>query len=78
MANGVSKDPSFHTDFKNVNFILVKSALKKVFARKIGFLGKTILGALFTRSNVYILNQYKKTDFFIPHSTYSKGKGFIS
>jgi|688.fasta_scaffold297599_1 hypothetical protein len=31
MANGASKIPSFHTDFKNVNLILVKSAPQKVF-----------------------------------------------
>jgi hypothetical protein len=31
MANGVSKNPSFHTDFKNVNFIVVKIAPKKLF-----------------------------------------------
>jgi hypothetical protein len=30
MANGASKIPSFHTDFKNVNLILVKSAPQKV------------------------------------------------
>jgi hypothetical protein len=32
MANGVSKNPSFYNDFKNVNLILVKNAPKKVLA----------------------------------------------
>ncbi len=34
MANGVSKNPSHHTDVKNVNLILVKNAPKKVLAKK--------------------------------------------
>jgi len=34
MANGASQNPPFHTDFENVNLILVKSAPKKVFAEK--------------------------------------------
>jgi hypothetical protein len=39
MANGVSKYPSFHTDFKNVNLISVKNAPKKVLAQTL-FFGK--------------------------------------
>jgi hypothetical protein len=65
MANGITKNPSFHTDFKNVNLILVKSAPKKVFAKKLFchlkywlspkksvILGKTFLGALFIKGTV--------------------------
>ena len=33
-SNGVSKNPSFHTDFKNVHMTLVKSAPKKSFSQK--------------------------------------------
>jgi hypothetical protein len=57
MANGASKNTSIHTDFKNVNLILVKSAPEKSFnqktvfklknwlnPRKIGFLGKSFSG----------------------------------
>ncbi len=36
-SNGVSKNPSFHTDFKNVHMTLVKSAPKKSFAQKTDF-----------------------------------------
>jgi hypothetical protein len=35
--NGVSKNPSFHTDFKNVQMTFVKSAPKKSFAQKNDF-----------------------------------------
>ncbi len=35
----VSKNPSFHTDFKNVYLTLVKSAPKISFAQKYDFLG---------------------------------------
>ncbi len=61
-SNGASKNPSFRTDFKNVHMTIVKSAQKKVLAKKlfyqlkiclspkkIGFLGRTFLGALFTK-----------------------------
>jgi hypothetical protein len=33
-SNGVSKNPPFHTDFKNVHMTLVKSAPKKSLAKK--------------------------------------------
>jgi hypothetical protein len=33
-SNGASKNPSFLTDFKNVNMTLVKSAPKKSFSQK--------------------------------------------
>jgi hypothetical protein len=36
---GVSKNPSFHTDFKYVHMTLEKSAAKKSFAQKTDFLG---------------------------------------
>ncbi len=37
--NGVSTNPSFHTDFKNVHLTFIKSAPKKSFAQKTDFLG---------------------------------------
>jgi hypothetical protein len=41
--NGVLKNPSFHTDFKNVHMTLVKSAPKKSFAQKTNFsIGKIV------------------------------------
>ncbi len=55
------KNSSFHTDFKNVNLILVTSAAKKSFSQKncfingkISFLGKTYLGASFYLGQMYI------------------------
>jgi hypothetical protein len=33
-SNGVSKNPTFHTDFKNVHMTLVKSAPKKGYVKK--------------------------------------------
>ncbi len=33
-SNGVSKNPFFHTDFKNVHMTLVKSAPKKILPKK--------------------------------------------
>jgi hypothetical protein len=52
MAIGVSKNPCFHSDFKNVYLILVKSAPKNVLARKFIFLGAllTEVKFLFLRS----------------------------
>ena len=41
-SNGVSKNPSFHTDFKNVHMTFVKSAPKKSLARKTDFLGLSV------------------------------------
>jgi hypothetical protein len=35
MANGVSKNPSFHTDLENLNLFFVKRAPKKVLAKKL-------------------------------------------
>ncbi len=49
MANGVSKNPSFRTDFNNINFIYVKSAPKKK------FWGKTFSGCTFYKGQMYIL-----------------------
>jgi hypothetical protein len=36
-SNGVSKNPFFHTDFKNVHMTLLKSAPKESFAQKTDF-----------------------------------------
>jgi hypothetical protein len=38
-SNGVSNNPSFHTDFKNVHMTLVKGAPRKSFAQKTDFFG---------------------------------------
>ena len=38
-SNGASKNPSFRTDFKNLDMIFVKSEPKKSFAQKNNFLG---------------------------------------
>jgi hypothetical protein len=54
--NRASKNPAFHTDFKNVHMTFVKSAPKKSVSQKnilpienIGFWAKLFLGALFTK-----------------------------
>ncbi len=82
-SNGVSKNLSFHTDFKNVNMTFVKSAPKKSFAKKndfsisrIVFWLKHFLGALFTQVICTFLKSVQKDGFFMPHSTYSKKKMF--
>ncbi len=60
MSIGASKNPSFRTDFKNVNMTLVKSAPKKTFSKKLFyqlkiclkksvFWAKLFWGALFTK-----------------------------
>ncbi len=66
----------------------VKSAPKKSFAQKTDFfrtnfqLEKQFFGQNFfwvhflLRSYAHFWNQYEKTDFFMPHSTYSKKKIF--
>ncbi len=83
------KKSIFHTDLKNVNLIIVKSAPKKLLARKTvlpieevpkkSFLGQNLFWVHFlVRSKEGFLNQHKKTDLLIPHSTYSKKKSFIS
>jgi hypothetical protein len=68
-----------HTDFKNVNLICVKSALKLVLAKKLFchgkisevpevsvFLEKNFRVHILLRSNVDFLNKI----FLIPHSTF--------
>ncbi len=75
---GVSKNPSFHTGFKNVHMTFVKSAPKKNFAQKTDFfsdlgkfsIGKIVfwlklfLGALFTRVICTFLKSVRKAGFF--------------
>jgi hypothetical protein len=51
MANWGSKNPSFHSDFKKVYLTLVKSALKKVFAKKLFFQLKILLKVLSSEMN---------------------------
>ncbi len=64
----VSKNLSFHTDFKNVHKTLVKSAPKKSFAQKTAFLGlfwqKLFLVALFTNVICTFLKSVRKDRFF--------------
>jgi hypothetical protein len=74
-SNGVSKNPSFHTDFKNVHMTLVKSAPKKSFSQKTilpiknlpksykyKFFGKNFFCVHFLqRSCAHFWNCYKKT-----------------
>jgi hypothetical protein len=48
LANGELKNP--FSDFKNVNFIFVKSEPKKVSHRKMVFLGQTFLGGPFAKA----------------------------
>jgi hypothetical protein len=79
MANGVSKNPSFHTDFRNVNLIFVKSAPKNVLGKncfvpeKSFFWTNLFLSALFT-----FLKSVLKDGFFLPLplSTYFNVKMF--
>jgi hypothetical protein len=69
------KKSAFHTNFKNVTLILAKSAPKKSVNQKtVLFKQKKISVHFFLRSNVHFCNQYKKSDFLVPHSTYSKEK----
>ncbi len=64
-SNGVSKNPSFHTDFKNVSMTLVKNAPKKSFAQKPIFFGKNLfLGAHFTKVICALLKSVWKDGFF--------------
>jgi hypothetical protein len=56
MANGISKNPSFHIELKNVNWILVKSAPKENFIQKTPknwFLGKAFWGYTFFQGKLY-------------------------
>ncbi len=57
--------PVFSYFFKNVHLSLENSAPKKVWL---------FLEPFLQTSNVHFGNQYKKTDFFIPSSFYSKKK----
>jgi hypothetical protein len=75
MANGVSKNPSIHSDFKNLHWIIVKRAPKILAikfillienfskSKKIRFLDKSFLCVHFLPSNAQFWNHYEKTDF---------------
>jgi hypothetical protein len=70
-SNGASKNPSFRTDFKNVQMTFVKSAPKKIFSQKtilpiekIGFLGKTFFGCTFYKGHMYIFEISMKKRIF--------------
>jgi hypothetical protein len=76
-SNGASKNPSFRTDFKNVNLTLVKVHPKKVLAKKlfyqlkiclspkkICFLGKTFYGCTFYQGHMYIFEISMKRRIF--------------
>ncbi len=63
-SNRVSKNPSFHTDFKNIHMILVKSAPKKSIAQKNDFF-RTLANFQLVKY-VHFWNRYEKTDFLYP------------
>ncbi len=88
-SNGVSKNPFFHTDFKNVHMTLVKSATKKSFSQKneffrtfkfsiakIVFWLKLFLGALFTKVICTVLKSVRKDGFF--YAPFDQEKKFSS
>jgi hypothetical protein len=88
-SNGISKNRSFRTDFKNVHMTLVKSAPKESFSQKRFYLdfsiGKIIfwlklfLGALFTKVTCIFLRSVRKTGFFdTPLDLFKEKKVFIS
>ncbi len=69
MENGVSNNPSFHTDFKNGNLILLKIAPKKSCAKKLFCQLKIAWSHINRFIGRNFWNQNKKPNFFIPHST---------
>jgi hypothetical protein len=84
---GYKKNPSFHTDFKNVHMTSVKSAPKKNFAQKTDFfrtfsIGKIVfwlklfLGALFTKVFCTFLKSVQKDEFFDAPFDLFKEKSF--
>ncbi len=84
-SNGVSKNPSFPTDFKNVHMTLVKSAPKKILPKKpifsignIVFWLKLFLGALFTKVICTFLKSVQKDGFFDAPFDLFKEKKFSS
>ncbi len=78
MANGVSKNPSILTDFKNINFIVVKNAPKESFSKKPVlpfeelakfqknrfFYSKTSFGCTFCKGEMYIFKNRIKRRIF--------------
>jgi hypothetical protein len=75
MANGVSKNPSVHTDFKNINLILIKNVPKESFSKKPVlpfeelakirfFLGKTSFGCTFCKGEMYVFKNRIKRRIF--------------
>jgi hypothetical protein len=88
-SNGVSKNPSFYTYFKNVHLTLVKVHPKKFCLKNFAHLSiykkvfwlKLFLGALFTKIKFTFLKSIWIDGFFwflTPHSPYLKEKVFIS
>ncbi len=83
-SNGVSKNPFFHTDFKNVHMTFVKSVPKKSFAQKTDFsIAKIVfwlklLGALFTKVICTFLKSVRKDEFFDAPFDLFKEKKFSS
>ncbi len=84
-SNGASKNPSFHTDLKNVH-MTVKSAHKKVLAKrlfytnwkKLVFWAKLFLGALFTKIICTFFKSIWKDGFFDTPFDLIKEKKFSS
>ncbi len=83
MANGVSKNSPFHTDFQYVNLILFKN-VPKSFSQRNWFANwkivpvkwvKLFLSALFIKVKC-TFKMYKKMYILVPDLTYSKKKSF--
>jgi hypothetical protein len=78
------KNPSFHTDLKNVNLILVKSAAKKSCSQKNNIpiekvSEKSVFGCIFHKGKgqLYIFeSSIKRRIFLYPIRQYSKQKSF--
>jgi hypothetical protein len=88
-SNGASKNPSFPSNIKNVYMTLVKSAPKKVLAKKlfyklkiclspkkIGFLGQTFFGCTFYKGHMYIFEISMKRRIFWHPIRPTKKKSF--
>jgi hypothetical protein len=69
MTNGVQKKPPFHSLFKNVYLISVKSAESP---RTIRFLGQNVFWTHFLLRSIILF--WNSTIFLIPHSTFLKKK----
>ncbi len=72
-SNGITKNSSFHTDFKNVHMTFVKNAHKKPI-----FLAKTFFGCTFSKVLCTFLKSLRKDGFFDAPFDLFKEKKFSS